>query len=213
MSSETKRSAWFKWIVGAIIALIGAGGGLVAVLQYLDSKQAAAERQYQQALEEWERFSPQSISRGVQNVELRGGDRFNLETGRVTSAPGPGETWDLMFGCWPQGYESLRALDGVEWFDLGVVDFSAVRYRDIRDARYESRRQPTTGYRDLYYAHKSNVPGKGYAFVVKTTDNNVAKVQIVGYRSVDPNPEVCRDVSLRYEVFPIVHDPPRPRRR
>jgi hypothetical protein len=213
MSTETKRSSWFKWIVGVIIALIGAGGGLVAILQYLDSKRAAAERQYQQALEEWERFSPQSISRGIQNVELRGLDRFNLETGRVTSAPGFGETWDLMFGCWPQGRESLRASDGVEWSDLGVVEFSAVRYREIRDARYESRLHPTTGYRDLYYAHKSNVPRKGYTFAVKTKDNNVAKVQIVDYKSVDPNPLVCRNVSLRYEVFPIVNDPPRPRRR
>lgn len=213
LNGDTKRSSWFKWIVGSIIAIIGAGGGLVAVLQYLDAKGEAAERQYRLALVEWERFSPQSISHGVQKVEVRGGDRFNLETGRVTSNPAPTDKWDLLFGCWPNARESLRAADGVEWSDFGVVDFSALRYRDVRDARYGGLSHPTSGSRDLYYAHKSNVPGQGYAFAVKTSDNNIAKVQIVSYRSVDPNPEACRNVSLRYEVFPVVTDPPRPFRR
>ena len=213
MIGETKQGTWFKWIVGSIIALIGAGGGLVSVLQYLDAKGEAAEQRYQHELVDWERFSPHSISHGVQKVEVRGGDRFNLETGRVTSNPDSTDTWDLMIGCWPQARESLRAADGVEWLDLGVIDFSALRYRDIRDAKYKSQRHPKTGYRDLYYAHRSNVPGKGYAFAIKTSDNNVAKVQIVSYVSVDPDPEVCRNVSLLYEVFPVVTDPPRPLRR
>jgi hypothetical protein len=195
-----------------VIALIGAGGGLVAFLQYLDEKRVAEEREYRQALERWENFAPRSVSRGVQTIEVRGGDRFDLDTGLATSNPGPGSGWDLMFGCWPQASESLRASDKVEWADFGVVDSDDVGYREVRDADFDSRRHPQSGNPDLYMAHKSNVPGPGYAFAIRTSNNNVAKVQIVRYRSVDPNPDVCRNVTLRYEVFPIEPDPPRPRR-
>lgn len=210
--SSTKQSSWFRWVVGSIIALIAAGGGLVALLKYLDQKYTEQGEWYKQALKEWENFAPESISRGTQTVTLRGLDRFDLETGRVTSNPGLDNSWDLLFGCWPQAYESLRAGDGVAWSDLGVVDFNGIRYRDIRDASFRTNRNETTGYPDLYYAHKSNVPGSNYTYAIKTPLDHVAKVQIVRYESVDPNPNVCRNVVLCYEVFPIVPDPPKPER-
>lgn len=213
MNDETKRGSWFKWIIGSIIALIGAGGGLVAFLQYLDDRQETKNRQYQQALTAWENFSPQSLSRGIQKITLRGLDRFDLETGRVTSNPESNLKWDIMFGCWPNARESLRASDGVKWFNIGVVKLSDVGYRDIRDASFSNPRHPQSGNRDFYYSHISNVPGPEYAYAVKTSDNNVAKVQIVSYRSTSNDPNVCRDVTLRYEIFPIVQDPPRPRRK
>lgn len=209
---DEKRSAWFKWFVGSVIALIGAGGGLVAILNYVDARREQAETEFQQALTEWENFQPPS--NGVQRVRLRGLDRFDLETGRVTSNPNASAVdWDLLFGCWPGAQESLRASDGVQWADLGVVDFEALRYREIRDAAFQSARHGVTGHPDLYYDHKSNAPGEKYTFAVKTPDDNVAKVQILGYENVSPDPEACRNVSLQYEVFPIVPDPPRPRRR
>ena len=38
MSSSTNGPAdWFKWLIGTIIALLAAGGGIAALLNYRDS--------------------------------------------------------------------------------------------------------------------------------------------------------------------------------
>ncbi|MDH3691237.1 MAG: hypothetical protein OEU36_17475 [Gammaproteobacteria bacterium] len=213
MSEEKKGQSWFRWALGSLIAVVGAGTGLVAVLSYYDSKQAEAEREFQERLAEWQVFEPDSLSRQAQTVELSGLDRLDLETGRATGVPKSGLKWDLLFVCGPQGNEAIRAASGVQWHHLGKVSFSDVTYRDIRDAEFQSNRNPETGYNDMFYAHRGNVPGEGYAFAIKTSDNNVAKVQIMEYRSLQGNPQACRYVTLRYEVFPIVVDPPRPQRR
>ncbi|MDY6994085.1 MAG: hypothetical protein SVR94_15985 [Pseudomonadota bacterium] len=213
MNDENNYGSWFKWAVGSIIALIAAGGGLVAILNYYDNKRAEDNLRYQQALEEWNNFSPESITGGVQEVKLRGADRFDLETGRFTSNPEPGFRWDLQFVCGTNAREAMRVPgDNVAWHEFGVLNFESIKYRELRDANYISRRHNVTNYYDLYYAHKSNVPQDGYTFAVKTTDDNVALVQIAGYESIDPNPEVCRNVELKYDVYPIVDDPPKPSR-
>jgi hypothetical protein len=203
-------SGWFKWLVGIVIALLAAGGGIVALLNYFEGQEQQKRQQYQVELERWNTFSPSSISKGPQDATLRGLDRIDLETGLVSSNPSSNRQWDLLFGCWPESYESLRALDGVTWFEKGVADFQAIMYREIRDAGYEVRRNATTGYNDLYYAHMSNVPGEDYIFYIRTPEGNVAKLQIIGYELVDNNPLVCRNMKIRYDVFPVVSDPPRP---
>jgi hypothetical protein len=150
-------------------------------------------------------FSPAPITSN--ETTLRGLDRIDLETGLVSAAPAADRPWDLLFGCWPESRESLRALDGVSWFEKGVANFDAIPYRDLRDANYAAPTNPETGYPDLYFAHMSNVPGKGYTFYIKTPEGNVAKLQITGYELVDNNPAVCRNMSIRYEVFPVVSGP------
>ena len=209
-NGHKKSVSWFRWIVGVIVSVLAAGGGIVAILQYQDSRAAEAQARYQREIEIWRNFSPKSLSIGVQRVEFRPLDRFDLESGHVTGVPE--RQWDLLFGCWPQGRESLRASVGVSWSDRGVANFEKVRYREIRDARFVAPKHQRTGYLDLYYAHRSNTPRDGYIFFIKTTEGNVAKIQITGYRVVDPNPKVCRNVKLQYEVFPVVGDPPKPRR-
>ena len=203
-------AGWFKWLVGVVIALLAAGGGIVALLNYIEGQEQQKRQQYQIELEQWDNFSPSSISKGPQDTTIRGLDRIDLETGLVSSNPSPDRQWDLLFGCWPESYESLRALDGVSCFEKGVADFQAIRYREIRDAGYTVRRNATTGYNDLYYAHVSNVPGEGYIFYIRTPEGNVAKLQIIGYELVGNNPLVCRNMKIRYDVFPVVSDPPRP---
>lgn len=210
-------AGWFKWLIGIVIALLGAGGGIVALLNYQDSqKQKELDRyqqglqQYQQELQQWNNFSPTSLSNGSQEVVLIGSESIDLESGLHNASPLPDRQWDLQFGCWPDSMESLRALEGVSWSELGLNDFDAITYREIRDANYLRQNNSTTGYYDLYYLHKGNVPGEGYVFFIKTPEGNVAKLQILGYETVDPNPLVCRNMKIRYEVFPFVNDPPRP---
>ena len=162
--SNKKHISWFRWIVGIIVSILAAGGGIVALLEYQDSRSKEAEALYQRKLEIWSNFSPNSLSGGVQNVELRPLDRFDLETGHATGVPEM--QWDLLFGCWPQGRESLRAARGVSWSDRGVANLNKVGYREIRDANFISPKNSITGYPDFYFAHKSNVPREGYIFFI-----------------------------------------------
>ena len=193
-----------------MIAVLAAGSGIVALLNYYGNQKQQEWQQYQQELEQWNNFSPPSLSKGSREVTLRGLDRIDFESGLVSANPQTDRQWDLLFGCWPEGYESLRALEGVSWSELGVANLDAIKYREIRDAKYKAQKSPATGYNDLYYAHKSNVPGKGYIFFVKTPEGNIAKLQITGYDIVDNNPLVCRNMRMKYELFPVKSDPPKP---
>jgi len=212
-SGESQGCAsWFKWLVGIVIACLGAGGGIVALLNYFESQNQQKQQQYQVELDRWNNFSPTSISGGVQAATLNGLVSIDFETGSTSTSPSSDKQkhWDLLFGCWPKSYESLRALDGVSWSEVGVIDFDSIRYREIRDATYFASQNPSTGYNDLYYQHMSNVPREGFVFYIKTYEGNVAKFQIVSYVLIDNNPLICRDMNIRYEVFPVVSDPPRP---
>lgn len=76
MTEKSTQSGWIKWTVGAVITLMGAGGGLVAVLQYLDDRRATAWREYQEAFAEWEAYSPESIAGGPQEVGTEKDNHF-----------------------------------------------------------------------------------------------------------------------------------------
>lgn len=217
MNADTKRISWIKWIVGSIIAMIGAGGGGVAVWQYLDAKQAAAAREYGRALAEWEAFSPRPIGKN-DKVELLWGWHMDLDTGLVAmSLIGP--KWDLRSdleitrskdGRKATGTKSegLEANENVKWANIGVIDFDSVGYRDIRDAEFQSQRAGR-GDKFIYRSHPTAAPGPGHIFAIKTSDGNVAKLQIVGYA---PHSSYSRKMFVRYEVYPVVADLPRPRR-
>jgi hypothetical protein len=168
----------------------------------------ATVQAYETALEN---FSPPSLSGGVQNVTIRPGGAIDFETGRISTAlsDDPDRQWDLLFIC-NQRIEALRALDGVTWVDRGITNLDALKYRSIRDANYFSKEYPNTGYTDLYHEHISNVPGENYVFLIKSPEGNIAKLQIMGYVIYDNNLDICRDMQVRYEVFPIVEDPPTP---
>ena len=213
MISDSKKASWLKWSVGAVIALIGAAGGAVAVLEYLDAKRAAAETRYQQAIAGWEAFTPALISQQEQ-VEVLWGWDIDLDVGLVAMSLS-GSNWDLQSElelihreeagkkrAVGTKWEGLRANTNVQWAHLGVVEFSAVAYRDIRDATFQ-----TGGW--LYRSHPTAAPGPGYIFAIKTSDGNLAKLQIVRY---EPHNSYSRRMFVRYEVYPIVPDPPRPRR-
>lgn len=188
-------------------------------LDYEQKQREIAEQEYQQSLKiyqqklkEWNDFSPRSLLGSSQEKTLRGADRFDLETGLRDSAPASNKRWDLIFGCGPYGYEYLRALNDASWYEFGDADIEEISYRDLRDADYSVTINSKTGYEDIFYAHRGNVPTDGYVYFVKTSDNNVAKLQIIDYTlyNNDPNPMICRDMNIQYEVFPIEEDPPKP---
>ncbi|MCB9007849.1 MAG: hypothetical protein H6656_10870 [Ardenticatenaceae bacterium] len=220
MSQETQNrggcASWFKWIIGVIIALLAAGGGIVALLNYIDpptnyEATRIAQNDLENNLEDWINFSPQSLSGDPQEATLQGLDAIDFETGHISAAPSQTDRdWDLQFGCWPENMESLRVFEGVSWFEYGTANFESIKYRDIRDANFAAQKHAQTGYFDLYYLHKGNVPADGFIYLFKTLDDHVVKFQIVGYELVDSNPLVCRNISIRYEAFPVVADPPRP---
>ena len=135
--------------------------------------------------------------------------RLDLESGLVSANPGNDRQWDLLFGCWPDNYESLRTLSGVSWVELGLVDFENIGYRNIRDANFNTSINSNTGYSDIYFAHRSNVPGEGYVFLIKTPEGNVGKLQIVGYEN-DANPQAARRMKIRYKLYPVVPDSSKP---
>lgn len=210
ISNNKKRGIRFRWFIGVFVSILAAGGGIVALLEYNDSVKKEEHVRYQKKLDNWKNFSPESLSLGVQNVNLLASAPFDLETGHRTTGSS-NHTTDIFFGCWAQGYESLRASKGVSWSDQGVINFENIKYRKIRDAKYGSLKHQKTRYLDLYYAHKSNVPRKGHVFFIKTVEGNVAKIQIVNYKS-GANPHICRSIKLKYEVFPVVRDPPKPKK-
>lgn len=218
MDEEKPKTITIGRIIFAIISLIGVSG-VIAILEYQQEQQDREEARYQQALqnyyqrlEEWDKFSPPSLSGSPQTATIRSIDRFDLESGHVSGVPTSDRQWDLLFGCGPQGEEYLRALDGVSWHEVGVADFGEIKYRDIRDADYIVRENLQTGYNDIFFMHRSNVPTNGFTYFIKTPEGNVAKFQIVDYNFLESNPMACRDMNIRYEVFPIKQDPPKPTR-
>ena len=208
--SEHARGSRVKWAVGTMVGLVGAGGGIVALLQYADSTSAAAESEYQEALEEWRSFAPASISGTPNEVELLGGWFVDLDLGR-SSMSATGRAWDLRFTVDREHvWIGILANAEVEWSDLGTVDFATIPYRDLRDAEFTDVRAGR-GDKYLYYSHITAAVGPGYTFAVRTPADHVGKVQIVNYvLGANSRP---RGVRLRYEFFPIASDPPRPRRR
>ncbi|MEH6537757.1 MAG: hypothetical protein V7719_15255 [Psychroserpens sp.] len=210
MSNNKKKGSRLNWFIGIFISILAAGGGIVALLEYNDSVKTKENKNHQKQLTDWENFSPESLSLGVQNVTLLGSAPFDLESGHTTTGFS-NKTTDIFFGCWPQGNESLRASKGVSWSDQGVINFENIKYRKIRDAKFVSKKHKKSKNFDLYYDHKSNVPRKGHVFFIKTVEGNVAKIQIIDYIS-DANPQVCRSMKLKYEVFPVVKDPPKPKK-
>lgn len=210
------RISILKWVVASAIALVGAGGGLVAILQYQDARRQATEARYQQALATWSAFTPASLSHGAHDIDILGGHYVDLDLGRVAmSLTGP--AWDVQFvigssGGGPAANEvGLRLNEGVEVADLGVADFSQVGYRDIRDAEFRAGRQIGGRGRFAYFSHITAAPDGGYLFAIKTSAGNVAKFQVKDY--THQSVLGVRSVRVRYEVFPSVPDPPRPRRQ
>ncbi len=214
MNTISKIPSWVKWSVGTVIALIGAAGGAVAVFEYLDAKQAAAEKSYERAIAEWQAFTPPSIGQN-ERVEMLWGWEINLDKGLIAKSL-TGRRWDLrsefeIINREDGGrkravgtrWEGIQANDNVQWAHIGVTDFDLVGYREIRDAKFQSGER-------VYRSHPTAAPGPGYIFAIKTSDGNVAKLQIVDY---EPHNSYSRKMILRYVVYPLVPDPPRPRRK
>ena len=205
-----KKGSRLNWLIGIFVSILAAGGGIVALLEYNDSVTKGRGDNYEKKRAAWENFSPESLSLGFQSVTLLANAPFDLESGHTTTGFS-NKTTDILFGCWAQGNESLRASKGVLWSDQGVMNFENIKYRKIRDAKFVATKHQKSRRFDLFFAHKSNVPRKGHIFFIKTVEGNVAKIQIVDYKS-DDNPQVCRSMKLKYIVFPVVKDPPKPKK-
>lgn len=167
--------------------------------------------EYQKKLVSWAQFSPQSRSLRPMGITLRPLDRINLEDGWASGVKQPGVLYDLVYVTGSGGIEILRAENGVYWHLRGVAHFESIIYREIRDAQYYAPKNQRTGYPDLFYSHRSNVPPVNTVFFVRTKENNVAKVQILNYiNEYYGNQVVSRNIRIKFEVFPIVSDPPKP---
>lgn len=212
-NSNNKKRSRVNWIIGIIVSILAAGGGIVALLEYNDSVNKKEYESYQIKMEAWNNFSPQSISHGVHDVELLGGRFIDIDKGQVAMSM-IGSSWDLQFNIDQYPFEGIRTNKGVKWSPLGVVDFSSISYREIRDAKYkeprhlDSRPQRRND-RYLYLSHLTAAPVPGYAFTLKTSAKNIALVQILKYKK---HTSGSRIIVLRYKVFPIMSDPPKPKK-
>ena len=209
-TDNKKKGSRLNWFIGIFISILAAGGGIVALLEYNDSIIKKDNKDFEKEMVAWENFSPESLSLGVQSDIILASAPYDLEKGSMITGFS-NKTSDFSFGCWPQGNESLRAFKGVSWSNQGVMNFENIKYRKIRDATFSSPNHQKSGNLDLFFAHKSSVPRKGHVFFIKTVEGNIAKVQIIDYIS-GGNPQVCRSIKIKYEVFPIVKDPPKPKR-
>lgn len=214
MKTNSNRPNWVKWIVGTVIALMGAAGGAVAVLEYLDAKKATSEKNYERAMAEWKAFTPTPIDQN-DRAKLLGGWHMDLDKGLLAMSL-TGKTWDLRSdieiifrGNGDKKHavgtksEGIQANENVQWAHIGVADFDSMGYRDIRDAKFQSGEW-------VYRSHPTAAPGPGYIFAIKTSDGNVAKLQIIDYESQN---SYSRYMLLRYVVYPLVPDPPLPQRK
>lgn len=214
MTNEKTTSVWVKWVVGSLIAAISAGGGLVAVLNYVDDRSDEANKAYREAMAEWEAFSPESIASKPQVVEISAGKCLDLDRGRLVEMIS--RDWELCFHWYRDDSRiGLSIGNNVQVVEFGVAEFAQIDYRSLRDAAFT---EAPTIYRDLpmlFRQHKNDAPRAGYTYFLKLPTRRVAKVQIVRYgesRLMENADLMWPYVQLRYEVFPIVPDPPRPRR-
>ncbi|MFD2917912.1 HmuY family protein [Psychroserpens luteus] len=209
-TDHKKKGSKLNWIIGIFISVLAAGGGISALLEYNDSIIKKDNKDFEKEMVAWENFSPESLSLGVQSDILLTNAPFDLDKGSMTNGA-ENQYSDLVFGCWPQGKEFLRAPKGVTWSDQGVMNFENIKYRKIRDAKFGSSKYLKFDHYFLFIDDKSNVPRKNHVYFVKTNDGNIAKIQIVDYIS-GGDPRRCRKIKIKYEVFPIVKDPPKPKR-
>ena len=212
-STIKKKGNRLNWFIGIIVSILAAGGGLVALLEYNDSVIKEENEVFQRKMVDWKNFSPHSISHGVQDAEILGGWYIDIDKGQVGMSM-IGSSWDLQFNIDQRSFEGLRANEGVEWSPLGVVDLSSISYREIRDAKYlEPRhldsRPKKKDDKYLYLSHITSTPVSGYAFTLKTSAKNIALIQIHEYIKLQNG---SRKLVLRYEVFPIESDPPKPKK-
>lgn len=204
-----------SWSRNEIIGLLGILFAIVAciiavtvpeVRSWLgldDEEKKAKRKEFEKQHKEWNNFSPGSLSGTPQIIILPFGTHFDLEKGIID-----GSNWDLDYRCWqPPGetnqHEYMIARQTVQWHAVGVVDFNSIQYKRMRDADYNSTTQ-------IFKVHGFDMPGKGFVYFIKTKEGNIAKIQILQYlreREHDP----CRVLKFRYEVFPIVNDPPKPK--
>lgn len=144
-------------------------------------------------------------SGGVQEITLLPLEWFDLDTGTPTQTPNQENLlWDLVWGCPPQGFASLTALNGTSWFSAGITNFERIKYAHLAHANYSSPINPQTQQPNLFYRFGSNVPRAGFVYFVKTSDGNFAKIQIIDYpydAGVTPAPNICRNIRIRYETF------------
>lgn len=207
--SEKSSHSRKKWAVGSIIAVVAAGGGLVFLMQYCDAKREARDQAYQQEMEQWSSFQPSPLSGGVVETIIPGGHFIDLDTGDITSST-VGYAWDLQFNT-DKGpsWVGLRADKSAEWADLGNVNIEKLKYRDVRDTDFISKRE---GENDmfLFLAHVTSAPDPGTTYAIKTSEDNIAEVQIVQYIRKDNG---YYNLQVRYIVYPYAPDPPKPERK
>lgn len=208
--NNNKKRSRLNWVIGVFISILGAGGGIIAFLEYNDSLVNKNNKDYEKEMVAWENFSPESLSLGVQSHNMVTNAPFDLEKGSITTGVA-NRASDIVFRCWPQSNESLKVIKGVLWSDPGVMDFDKIKYKTIRDAKFVSAKHPENRPNVLFSGHRINSLSIGHVFFIKTIDGNVAKIQIIGYLT-HANPRACREIKIKYEVFPVVKDPPKPKR-
>lgn len=161
-------------------------------------------------LEAWKNFSPRSLVGNARKIKLLGGNYFDLDNKGQSNSPK--SNMDLYFGKSPDRNDYLLAFRGVTWSNQGVVNFNKIKYKEIRDARYSSTRNPITNKTTLFYGYGNSLPRTGTVFFIKTNSGNVAKLKIIKYQSVSNNTLVARNLIFEYEVFPVVSHPPKPKK-
>lgn len=214
MKTEKTHIGWAKWLIGIVIAIIGAAGGIVAILKYVDDKTQIAEQKYINAIEEWKEFSPTSVSLRPQQIDIKAGECIDLNLGRIVNQI-DGKR-DLCFNWWRDNeMYALSTQDNIEVAELGIVNFPEIRYQTLKEAPFVLAKKYKNSLPILFRSNRSERPNTGFVYVLKLPTHHIAKVQIVEYimKPLENAPSIQWPyVRIRYETFPIVAIPRKPKR-
>ena len=161
-----------------VIAIIGAAGGIVAILKYVDDKTQIAEQKYINAIEEWKEFSPTSVSLRPQQIDIKAGECIDLNLGRIVNQI-DGKR-DLCFNWWRDNeMYALSTQDNIEVAELGIVNFPEIRYQTLKEAPFVLAKKYKNSLPILFRSNRSERPNTGFVYVLKLPTHHIAKVQIV----------------------------------
>lgn len=146
-------------------------------------------------------FSLYNLASAATEVTLSPSAPFDLDTGAQFSTQAPNLKYDLVFGC-GSGNEYLRALNGATWASSMTNNF-ALGLDTMKQATYAAPRNDFSGYPDLFHnARAQSAEQTGKVYYIQTPEGNLAKIRILRFKAMDPNPQVCRTLILEYELYP-----------
>lgn len=105
-----------------------------------------------------------------------------------------GEAPDLIWGSDPKGNNYLRAIGGASMAWLGSGHLEQVNYGQFGEMSWQQGGTHACGRPRTDFG-----PG---LFALKTAAGNHVVVEVMGYKTWSAHPLVCRDIAIRYALYP-----------